>query len=117
MAPAQFDVQVPDFPTRGCAIVFGGPGGTGAATAGLLCQRGCDVVLTYRSRGTHAEERAGSIRALGRKAAASACDVTDSKSTTAVIGATLAQYSRIPTVVSVTGLRFRTGPLAELTRS
>lgn len=35
MALAKFGVQVPDFPTGGCAIVFGGSGGIGAATAGL----------------------------------------------------------------------------------
>jgi nucleoside-diphosphate-sugar epimerase len=38
-----------DFP-EGCAVVFGGSGGIGRAVATLLATRGCDVVVTYRSR-------------------------------------------------------------------
>jgi NAD(P)-dependent dehydrogenase (short-subunit alcohol dehydrogenase family) len=110
---ASFGVQTPDFPSTGCAVVFGASGGIGAATAGLLAQRGCDVVLTYRSRAAGAEELAGSIRELGRKATALSCDVTDRASVTAVAEAAKAEHGGIHTVVSATGLLFHTRPLVE----
>jgi NAD(P)-dependent dehydrogenase (short-subunit alcohol dehydrogenase family) len=110
-----FGVQTPDFPSTGCAVVFGATGGIGAATAGLLAQRGCDVVLTYRSRSAQAEELAASIRELGRKATALACDATDLASVTAVVEAARAEHGRIHTVVSATGLVFRTRPLVDFT--
>jgi NAD(P)-dependent dehydrogenase (short-subunit alcohol dehydrogenase family) len=110
-----FGVQTPDFGSTGCAVVFGATGGIGAATAGLLAQRGCDVVATYRSRAAEAEKLTGSIRELGRKASTLSCDVTDRESVAAVVDAALAEYGRIHTVVSATGLVFRTRPLVEFT--
>ncbi len=112
---ASFGVQTPDFPTTGCAIVFGGSGGIGAATAGLLADRGCDVVLTYRSRATEAEKLAEEIRALGRKATALSCDATDKASIEEVVRAAVAEHGRIHSVVTATGLLFRTRPLIEFT--
>lgn len=109
--------QARDFPAGGCAVVFGGTGGIGAATAGLLAQRGCDVVLTYRSRAHEAEELATSIRALGQQATAIECDVTDSTSTASVVDSALAAHGRIHTVVSASGLSFRFGPLAEFSQT
>ncbi|HZZ52621.1 MAG TPA: SDR family oxidoreductase [Pseudonocardia sp.] len=110
-----FGVQTPDFPSTGCAVVFGATGGIGAATAGLLAQRGCDVVVTYRSRSAQAEELAASIREIGRKATALSCDVTDGSSVAAVVEAARAEHGSIHTVVSATGLVFRTRPLVEFT--
>lgn len=110
-----FGVRTPEFPSTGCALVFGATGGIGAATAGLLAERGCDVVLTYRSRSAAAEDLAGEIRALGRKATVLACDVTDPESVRAVVDAASAEHGRIHTVVSATGLVFRTRPLVEFT--
>lgn len=107
-----FGTPHPDFPA-GCAIVFGASGGLGQATAGLMAQRGADVVLTYRSRPQEAEQVAVKIRELGRKAVAVACDVTDRVSVDAVVKTALAQFGRIHTVVSAGGLVFDTGPLAE----
>ncbi|HEY1968839.1 MAG TPA: SDR family NAD(P)-dependent oxidoreductase [Pseudonocardia sp.] len=112
---ASFGVRTPEFPAGGCALVFGATGGIGAATAGLLAERGCDVVLTYRSRVAEAEELAGSIRELGRKATALSCDVTDRNSVAAVVDAAIGEHGRIHTVVSATGLLFRTRPLVEFT--
>lgn len=110
-----FGVQTPDFPSTGCALVFGATGGIGAATAGLLAERGCDVIMTYRSRRAEADELADSIRALGHKATTQACDVTDRESVAAVVEAALAEHGRIHTVVSAAGLVFRTRPLIEFT--
>jgi len=110
-----FGVQTPDFPHTGCAVVFGATGGLGAATAGLLAERGCDVVLAYHSRAAEAEELAGSIREVGRKATALACDVTDRGSVSALVNAAVAEHGRIHTVVVATGLVFQTRPLIEFT--
>jgi NAD(P)-dependent dehydrogenase (short-subunit alcohol dehydrogenase family) len=107
-----FGTPTPDFPA-GCAIVFGASGGLGQATAGLIAERGSDVVLTYRSRPQEAEQAAVKIRALGRKALALPCDVTDRASIAAVVKAALEHFGRIHTVVSAGGLVFDTGPLAE----
>jgi NAD(P)-dependent dehydrogenase (short-subunit alcohol dehydrogenase family) len=110
-----FGVSGPDFPEAGCANVFGATGGIGAATAGLLAERGCDVVITYRSRAAEAEALAASIRELGRKATALACDVTDQSSVDAVVEAALAEHGRVHTVVSAAGLVFRTRALVDFT--
>jgi NAD(P)-dependent dehydrogenase (short-subunit alcohol dehydrogenase family) len=110
---SSFGVQTPEFPATGCAVVFGASGGIGAATAGLLAERGCDVVLTYRSRVTEAENLAGSIRALGRKASALSCDITDRAAAQAVVDSALAEHGAIHTVVFATGLLFITRPLVE----
>jgi NAD(P)-dependent dehydrogenase (short-subunit alcohol dehydrogenase family) len=107
-----FGTTTPDFPA-GCAIVFGASGGLGQATAGLIAQRGSDVVVTYRSRPQEAEQIAEKIRKLGRKAKALPCDVTDRASIAAVVKTALAEFGRIHTVVSAGGLVFDTGPLAE----
>ncbi|WP_280476640.1 SDR family NAD(P)-dependent oxidoreductase [Nocardia farcinica] len=95
--------------------MFGATGGIGAATAGLLAERGCDVVMTYRSRRTEADGLADSIRALGQKATTQACDVTNRESVAAVVETALAEHGRIHTVVSAAGLVLRTRPLIEFT--
>lgn len=110
-----FGVEGPEFPEAGCALIFGATGGIGAATAGLLAERGCDVVITYRSRAAEAEALAASIRELGRKATALACDVTDQSSVDAVVEAALAEHGRVHTVVSAAGLVFRTRALVDFT--
>jgi NAD(P)-dependent dehydrogenase (short-subunit alcohol dehydrogenase family) len=110
-----FGLPGPDFPDSGCALVFGATGGIGAATAGLLAERGCDVVLTYRSRAAEAESLASAIRALGRKGTALACDVTSPSSVSSVVDAAVAEHGRVHTVVSSAGLIFRTRPLVEFT--
>lgn len=110
-----FGVEGPEFPDAGCALIFGATGGIGAATAGLLAERGCDVVVTYRSRAAEAEALAASIRELGRKATALACDVTDQGSVDAVVEAALAEHGRVHTVVSAAGLVFRTRALVDFT--
>lgn len=112
---SSFGVHTPDFPSTGCALVFGATGGIGAATAGLLAERGCDVVMTYRSRRTEADELADSIRSLGHKATTQACDVTDREAVATVVETALAEHGRIHTVVSAAGLVFRTRPLIEFT--
>lgn len=60
------------------AIVTGGSRGLGRSVALHLAGRGTDVILTYRSRRTDAEEVVRQIENKGRKGIALALDVSDS---------------------------------------
>jgi NAD(P)-dependent dehydrogenase (short-subunit alcohol dehydrogenase family) len=106
-----FGVTQPEF-SEGCAVVFGGSGGLGRASAGLIAERGSNVVVTYRSRRAEAESLVEEVRMLGRQASAMACDVTDRTAVEAVFKHALDAYKRVHTIVSASGLVFETGPLA-----
>lgn len=108
-------VSDPDFPSDGCAIVFGGSGGLGGTTAGLLAERGCDVVVTYRSRQPEAEQVVEHVREAGRQGTALACDVTDRAAVDEVVRVALSEYGRVHTVISAGGLVFDVGPLVDFT--
>jgi len=58
------------------AVVTGGSRGIGRAIALELAARGADVGIAYRSNAEAAGQVATSIRQLGRRAFAAACDVT-----------------------------------------
>jgi len=107
-----FGIKDPDFPS-GCAIVFGGSGGLGQASAGLMAQRGSDIVLTYRSRADETKKFAETLQEMGRGAIALQCDVTDRAQVDEVYAAALKKFGRVHTVVSAGGLVFDTGPLAD----
>lgn len=59
------------------ALVTGGSRGLGRNIALQLAQKGADVVITYRSRKSEADEVVAEIEALGRKAAALPLEVGD----------------------------------------
>ncbi|MEV5433076.1 SDR family oxidoreductase [Streptomyces sp. NPDC052701] len=59
------------------ALVTGGSRGIGAATALRLAREGADVALTYVSAKEAAEEVAGAVEALGRRAVALRADLAD----------------------------------------
>lgn len=61
-------------------LVTGGSRGLGRNTALAMAAQGIDVILTYHSRSTAAEEVVAEIRALGRKAVALQLDVADAAS-------------------------------------
>ncbi|KAL7895805.1 hypothetical protein HDV63DRAFT_366747 [Trichoderma sp. SZMC 28014] len=107
-----FGVTTAEYP-EGCAVVFGGSGGLGRASAGLMAERGSDIVVTYKSNAADAESLVEEVRKLGRKATALACDVTDRKSVEAVFKHAVDTYKRVHTVVSAGGLVFDTGPLVD----
>ncbi|KAK8048231.1 hypothetical protein PG994_009961 [Apiospora phragmitis] len=111
-----FGVTQPEFP-EGCAVVFGGSGGLGRASAGLMAERGANVVVTYKSRAAEAESLVAEVCRLGRRASAVACDVTDRAAVEAVFRHAVATYKRVHTVVSAGGLVFDTGPLAAFQES
>jgi len=59
------------------ALVTGASRGIGASVARGLAEMGADVVVNYRSKGPRAEEVAGQVRALGRRAWLAPADITD----------------------------------------
>ena len=62
------------------ALVTGGSRGLGKSMSVHIAAKGNDVVLTYKSKKAEAEEVVKQIEQTGRKAAALALDVSDSKS-------------------------------------
>ena len=62
------------------ALVTGGSRGLGRSTALHLAQRGCDIILTYKTSPDLAKEVVAEIQAMGRRAVALALDVSASDS-------------------------------------
>lgn len=118
---------------RQVAIVTGGGRGIGRAIALAYAEAGADVVCAARTR-ADVEAVAAEIRALGRRALAVSCDVTDLPQLARVVDATLAEFGRITHLVNNAGgsgpndplrmstekfeavLRFNVGSAYELTR-
>ena len=76
-------------------LITGGSRGLGRNAALALAADGADIVLTYRSQSTAADEVVAQIEALGRRAAALPLDVADSRSFAAFaqqVQAALAQH-------------------------
>lgn len=65
--------------TNKIALVTGGSRGLGKDMALQLAQKGFDVVITYQSKKEEAEKVVEQIKSAGKKAAALALDVSDSK--------------------------------------
>ncbi|WP_432763526.1 SDR family oxidoreductase [Brevundimonas aurifodinae] len=63
-------------PSRGAALVTGGSRRIGRAIALALAERGHDVAIHHRSSAEDAEAVAAEVRALGRRAAVVAADLT-----------------------------------------
>ncbi len=59
------------------AVVTGGSGGIGRATALELAREGADIAIQYRTGQKSADEVAQAVRALGQRAIAVAADVSD----------------------------------------
>ena len=88
------------------ALVTGASRGIGAVVARLFAERGADVIINYRSKGPRAEEVAGAVGALGRRAFLAQADVTDPEQVTALM----------QVVGQVVGQAERGGPVAGLSK-
>ncbi len=97
------------------AIVTGASQGIGRAIALELARVGADVVVCSR-RPAALKPVADEVRALGRRALAVECDVTDAGQVDDVVGQTTRAFGRIDLLVNNAGYRIRS-PLEDLPRN
>ena len=77
------------------ALVTGGSRGVGAAVVALFAERGADVVINYRTKGSRAEEIANAVRAAGRHALLAQADITHDGDVAAMLHATQDHFGRL----------------------
>ncbi|WP_417691905.1 SDR family NAD(P)-dependent oxidoreductase [Roseibium sp.] len=83
------------------ALVVGGSGGIGAASAKLLAEAGCKVVIGYRSNEAKAKSLLQDLSGTGHRALH--VDVMDSASIIALIAELKADYGRLDILVNSAG--------------
>ena len=88
----------------------------GAVVATELARRGADVVLTYRSSETDAEETAGVVRSFGRRGAVLHADLSDAAACARVVGAAAAILGRLDILVNMASV-YVSIPFDELTEA
>ena len=82
------------------ALVTGASSGIGKATAIALAEEGADVALNYLTLAEGAEEAAGRIRAVGRRALLCPVDLVDQPAVDAMVARVAAQLGRLDVFVS-----------------
>jgi glucose 1-dehydrogenase len=82
------------------AFVTGASSGIGRATGEALARAGADVALNFFSMPDAAEEAAGYIRSLGRKAKLYPVDVSDQAAVEAMVADIVATFGRLDVFVS-----------------
>lgn len=87
----------------GAAMILGGTGGLGAASARELARAGSDIALCYRNKKDAAETLAEEFRGFGRKVSLHALDVTDPATIEAARDAAIAEHGRVHTLVWAAG--------------
>ncbi|WP_180736721.1 SDR family oxidoreductase [Paraburkholderia sp. PGU19] len=88
---------------EGVAIVTGGSGGIGREIALTLARAGSDVVLTYGRNRKAAEEVAGQITAMGRKAEIAGLMIQDAADVSRFIDDVTSRHSALHSVVYASG--------------
>lgn len=81
------------------SLVTGASRGIGAAVATLLAQRGADVALNYRSKGSRAEDVANQVQALGRRALLVQADIVDRDSVARMMGEVRDAFGKLDILV------------------
>lgn len=87
----------------GAALVLGGTGGLGMASARELAKAGSDIALCYRSKQQAAEELAEELRGYGRKVTIHRIDATDAHAIAAGRDAAITEHGRLHTLVWAAG--------------
>jgi len=91
------------------ALVTGGNGGIGLGLARGLAKCGAAVMLAGRDA-AKSEAAVAELRALGARAEAVACDVTDEASVNAMVAETVARLGRLDILVNNAGTNIRARP-------
>ena len=86
------------------ALVTGGSRGIGRAIVLRLAQQGADVCFSYRGNAEAAEETAGQVTALGRRAVAERADVTDPEAAERLVKAALEAFGKVDILVNNAGI-------------
>ena len=89
---------------RPVALVTGGSRGIGAATARILAEQGHDLLITYASRRTAADEVAAACAAAGARAVAIPADFADPGAVAAVFDALDKHFDRLDVLVNNAGI-------------
>jgi acetoacetyl-CoA reductase len=86
------------------AIVTGGARGIGLAVCELLAERGCGLVVNYRSSGAAADELVARVTAAGGKAVAVSGSIADPATGPALAAAAIEAFGRIDILVNNAGI-------------
>lgn len=89
------------------AFVTGGGRGIGAGCSMALAKAGADVAMTYRKDREAAETTADEIRAMGCRAHAVQCDVSDEDSVKEAARKVLAEMGKIDILIANAGIASR----------
>jgi 3-oxoacyl-[acyl-carrier protein] reductase len=96
------------------ALVTGGSRGIGRATATVLAQAGCDVVVNYLQAEDSAREVVKAVEQTGQRGLAIQADVSAEKEVVRLMTAIEAALGRVDILVNNAGI-IHSKPLAELT--
>ncbi len=86
------------------AVVTGGSRGIGRAVCLELAEGGANVVLCYAGNEAAAQETAQAVEALGAKALAVRCDVSDAVQVDALVKSAVEAFGRIDILVNNAGI-------------
>jgi 3-oxoacyl-[acyl-carrier protein] reductase len=88
------------------AIVTGGSQGIGTSTSLMMAEEGANICLTYRRHKEEAEAVVQRIKAMGREAVCSKCDISSFSESEMVVKSTLAAFGRIDILVNNAGMNW-----------
>lgn len=97
-------------------VIITGGKRIGRIVAQELATRGADVVLSYRGSKTEAEETVRDVQARGRRAIATAADVTKAADCAALIASARDAFGRIDALVNMASV-YGSTPFDELTEA